>query len=139
MDEQEHAPDFVALTTDVVAAYVAHNSLSPMDLPTLIADVHSALRTTHAGEPATPPVEPQRPAVPIKKSVAPEAVICLECGRKMKSLKRHLGTDHELSPDQYRAKWNLPKDYPMVAPAYAERRSELAKTHGLGRKAANAA
>jgi predicted transcriptional regulator len=80
-------------------------------------------------------MEPQKPAVPVKKSVTPEAIVCLECGRKMKSLKRHINTDHELTPEQYRAKWELPKEYPMTAPAYSERRSELAKSYGLGRRA----
>lgn len=118
------------LTAEVVAAYVSNNIVQTGDLPGLIANVHSALGTTTAAENA----EKRKPAVPIKKSVQHEYIICLEDGMKFKSLKRHLMTYHGLTPEEYREKWGLPADYPMVAPAYAEARSRLAKEMGLGQK-----
>lgn len=139
MTETQPEPDvgFAELTTEIVAAYVRHNSVSPADLPKLIADTHAALRGLWEREPAAQvPVEKAVPAVPIKKSVTPDYLICLEDGRKFRSLKRHLYTRYNLSPDEYREKWGLPADYPMVASSYSEKRSSLAKAHGLGRKPA---
>ena len=127
--------DLIDLSADIVSAYVSHNALSVSDLPKLIADVHSALRNLQSPT-AAEPVEELKPAVPIKKSVAPDFIICLEDGKKFKSLKRHLRTHYNLSPEEYREKWGLPADYPMVAPNYSATRSRLAKDNGLGRKAA---
>ena len=126
--------DLVGLSTDIVAAYVSHNAVSPTDLPKLIAEVHGALRALHSNE-APVVVEELRPAVPVRKSVATDYIICLEDGKKFKSLKRHLRTHYNLSPEEYREKWGLPSDYPMVAPSYSATRSKLAKDNGLGRKA----
>ncbi|MBB4051082.1 MAG: MucR family transcriptional regulator [Devosia marina] len=126
--------DLIELSTEIVSAYVSHNAVSPGDLPKLIAEVHGALRALQANEnPA--PVEELKPAVPIRKSVANDFIICLEDGKKFKSLKRHLRTHYNLSPEEYREKWGLPADYPMVAPSYSATRSKLAKDNGLGRKA----
>ncbi|MFZ1108656.1 MAG: MucR family transcriptional regulator [Rhodomicrobium sp.] len=123
--------DLTPLTADIVAAYVAHNALSADKLADLIGSVHSALSKA-----STQAVEPEKvelvPAVSIKKSVAQDYLICLEDGKKFKSLKRHLKTHYDLSPEEYREKWGLPRDYPMVAPAYAAARSALAKSMGLG-------
>ena len=127
--------DLIELSTEIVSAYVSHNALSPSDLPKLIADVHGALRTLSTNE-APLPVEELKPAVPVRKSVAADYIICLEDGKKFKSLKRHLRTHYNLSPEEYREKWGLPADYPMVAPSYSATRSKLAKDNGLGRKAA---
>ncbi|MDC9823737.1 MucR family transcriptional regulator [Devosia sp. ZB163] len=127
--------DLIDLSADIVSAYVSHNALSVTDLPKLIADVHAALRGLQSPS-AAEPVEELKPAVPIKKSVAPDYIICLEDGKKFKSLKRHLRTHYNLSPEEYREKWGLPTDYPMVAPSYSATRSRLAKDNGLGRKAA---
>ena len=125
------------LTADIISAYVSHNALSAGDLPKLIASVHVAMLGL-SGAVAEEPVFELRPAVPPKKSVLPDYIICLEDGKKFKSLKRHLRTEYDMSPDEYRAKWGLPSDYPMVAPSYSEARSKLAKSIGLGRKAAAA-
>lgn len=126
--------DLIDLSADIVCAYVSHNALSVTDLPKLITDVHGALRGLQsAGAPE--PVEELKPAVPIRKSVSPDYIICLEDGKKFKSLKRHLRTHYNLSPEEYREKWGLPADYPMVAPNYSATRSRLAKDNGLGRKA----
>ncbi|MBS3849156.1 MucR family transcriptional regulator [Devosia sp. J2-20] len=127
--------DLIELSTEIVSAYVSHNALSPSDLPKLIAEVHGALRTLSTNE-APLPVEELKPAVPVRKSVAADYIICLEDGKKFKSLKRHLRTHYNLSPEEYREKWGLPADYPMVAPSYSATRSKLAKDNGLGRKAA---
>jgi predicted transcriptional regulator len=127
--------DLIDLSADIVCAYVSHNALSVADLPKLIADVHVALRGLQRNG-AIEPAEDLRPAVPVKKSVAPDFIVCLEDGKKFKSLKRHLRTHYNLSPEQYREKWGLPSDYPMVAPNYSATRSRLAKDNGLGRKAA---
>lgn len=129
--------DLVDLSADIVCAYVSHNALSVTDLPKLIADVHSALRALKGGE-AAEPEEELRPAVPIRKSISPDFLVCLEDGKKFKSLKRHLRSHYNLSPEEYREKWGLPSDYPMVAPNYSATRSRLAKDNGLGRKAAPA-
>jgi predicted transcriptional regulator len=126
--------DLIDLSTEIVSAYVSHNALSVTDLPKLIADVHSALRGLQ-GAVVAEPSEELKPAVPVKKSVAPDFIICLEDGKKFKSLKRHLRTHYDMSPEEYRDKWGLPADYPMVAPNYSATRSRLAKDNGLGRKA----
>jgi predicted transcriptional regulator len=123
----------VALTAEIVAAYVSHNSVSPGDIPALIQNVHSALLKV-AGTPAEPGIEPPKPAVSPKRSVTPEYIVCLEDGKKFKSLKRHLRTQYKMTPEQYREKWGLPPDYPMVAPNYAAARSNLAKQMGLGQQ-----
>nr|WP_309084156.1 MucR family transcriptional regulator [Chelativorans sp.] len=135
MDEQHTKSDetLMELTADVVAAYVSNNPVPVAELSNLIADVHAALgRVTRNSEPA--PAEKQKPAVNPKRSVHDEYIICLEDGKKFKSLKRHLMTHYGLTPEQYREKWGLDPNYPMVAPAYAVARSQLAKKMGLGRK-----
>ena len=126
--------DLVELSTEIVCAYVSHNAISPSDLPKVIADVHLALKGLRGAD-APQPAEELRPAVPVRKSVAPDYIICLEDGKKFKSLKRHLRTHYNLTPEEYREKWGLPADYPMVAPSYSATRSRLAKDNGLGRKA----
>ena len=131
MDEKNQ---LAALTTTIVAAYVAHNALSANDLPKLISDTHAALLKTIMGAPPPIAVEAKSP-ISIKKSIHNDYLICFEDGEKFKSLKRHLRSHYGMSPEQYRAKWKLPADYPMVAPGYAKTRSTLAKTMGLGRKA----
>ncbi|WP_311029212.1 MucR family transcriptional regulator [Mesorhizobium koreense] len=124
----------IELTADVVAAYVSNNPVPVSELPNLIADIHAALgRVGGASEQA--PVDKQKPAVNPKRSVHDDYIVCLEDGKKFKSLKRHLMTHYNLTPDQYREKWNLDSSYPMVAPNYAAARSQLAKKMGLGRKA----
>mgnify|MGYP000196580072 FL=1 len=133
MSEMTQEPNFIDLTVDIVSAYVSNNSVSAQDLPTLIHEVYSALRKT-SGDAMEPEPEPLKPAVPLKKSVTPDYIICLEDGKKFKSLKRHLRTHYNLSPEEYREKWGLSPDYPMVAPSYAAARSELAKKMGLGQK-----
>ena len=127
--------DLIDLSADIVCAYVSHNALSVTDLPKLIADVHAALRGLGTSA-VVEPIEELKPAVPVKKSIAADFIICLEDGKKFKSLKRHLRTHYNLSPEEYREKWGLPSDYPMVAPNYSATRSRLAKDNGLGRKAA---
>jgi predicted transcriptional regulator len=122
--------DKVSLSADIVAAYVSRNSVTPNGLPALIESVHSALSRLGAEE-AVPEPEALVPAVPIRKSITPSFLICLDDGKKFKSLRRHLGS-LGMTPEQYRIKWNLPKDYPMVAPDYAATRSALAKSIGLG-------
>jgi len=121
------------LTAQVVTAYVGNNSVASGDLPAVIAAVHTAF--SRLSEPV-PQVEAPTPAVPIRKSVHPDHIVCLECGQKLKMLKRHLKTDHNVTPDEYRAKWGLPAEYPVVAPGYAKQRSELAIKSGLGRRPA---
>ena len=124
----------IELTADVVAAYVSNNPVPVSELPDLIADIHAALgRVGGASEQA--PVDKQKPAVNPKRSVHDDYIVCLEDGKKFKSLKRHLMTHYTLTPDQYREKWGLDSSYPMVAPNYAAARSQLAKKMGLGRKA----
>jgi predicted transcriptional regulator len=123
----------VELATDIVSAYVSHNSVQKSDLPELIRSVAAQLQAMQTPTLA-PPVEaaPQTPAVAIKRSVGKDYIVCLEDGKKFKSLKRHLRTAYNMTPDQYRSKWSLPADYPMVAPNYAKARSQLAKSMGLG-------
>ncbi len=124
----------VELTTEIVAAYVSNHVVPVAELPMLVADVHSALNNTTAPTPVVAPVEKPKPAVSVRKSVQDNQITCLECGGTFKSLKRHLMTHYNLSPEEYREKWDLPADYPMVAPAYAEARSRLAKEMGLGQR-----
>lgn len=124
------------LTADVVSAYVSNNVIQAADLPQLIDSVHQALMRNSLAKSEDAPAEKPKPAVPIKKSITEDYLICLEDGKPFKSLKRHLKTHYDLSPDQYRDRWGLPSDYPMVAPSYAKQRSKLAKKMGLGRKAA---
>ncbi|MEH3116944.1 MAG: MucR family transcriptional regulator [Methylorubrum populi] len=131
--EEGSAGDHVALTVDVVSAFVGNNSLAAGELPGLITSVHRALFELSQA-PAEPGEPPRTPAVSIRRSLQPDFLICLEDGKKFKSLKRHLRTRYNLSPDEYRARWNLPDDYPMVAPNYAATRSELARTMGLGQQ-----
>ena len=126
--------DIVQLTADIVSAYVSNNKIGSDELAKLIGDVHSALVRAPSAS-AQPQQEPREPAVPVRKSITPDYIVCLEDGKKFKSLKRHLQGEHGLTPDEYRSRWELPRDYPMVAPNYAQARSELAKTMGLGRKA----
>ncbi len=126
------AEDLKALTAKLVAAYLRGNTIAVSDVPTLIGSTYTALANTTVPEPL--PAEHQSPAVSVKKSVTPDAIICLDCGKSQKMLKRHLHTAHNLSVEDYRSKWSLPADYPMVAHDYAARRSQLAITFGLGRK-----
>ena len=131
--DQEKIDLLVGVTADVVSAYVSNNPVPSEQLPSLIGSIHQSLANLASGEKPAP-AEPQKPAVPIKKSVTPDFIISLEDGKKFKSLKRHLATHYGMTPSEYRAKWNLPSDYPMVAPNYAATRSALAKRLGLGRK-----
>ncbi len=133
MNESSTSPNFIELSADIVSAYVSNNSVPANELPALLSSVYAALTKSMQGQGQEPQVE-LTPAVPVKKSVTPDAIICLEDGKKFKSLKRHLRTTYDMTPEQYRAKWNLPADYPMVAPNYAKARSELAKTMGLGQQ-----
>jgi len=132
MDENTPGTEtLITLTSDIVAAHVANNDVTLEDVPTLITNVYGAL----AGLGAAPETEERpEPAVAIRSSIKPDYLVCLEDGRKLKMLRRHLMTQYNMTPDDYRARWNLPADYPMVAPAYAEKRRELAKQIGLGRK-----
>lgn len=123
--------DFQRMTAKLVAAYVGNNNLAVTDLPDLISLIHDALRTVT--DCAFQEPEKLIPAVPIKKSVMPDYIVCLEDGKRMKMLKRHLKTAYGMTPEEYRARWDLPSDYPMVAPSYSKRRSDFAKTIGLGR------
>lgn len=125
----------VALTADIVAAYVRNNSVPSSELPSLIANTYAAIAGLSAGATVAQPERKPVPAVSIRKSVTPDFLICLEDGRKFKSLKRHLATHYDLTPDTYRQKWGLPADYPMVAPNYSTLRSGLTKGAGLGRRA----
>ena len=131
MLEQPDSSDLYVLTTKIVASHVANNAVVVGDLPKLIQQVFEALSRVSAG--AAPPEKPQ-PAVPIKRSVTPDYIVCLDDGKKLKMLKRHLKTSYGLTPDAYRIRWGLPADYPMVAPNYAAQRSALAKKIGLGTK-----
>jgi len=124
--------DLLTLTAQIVSAHVRHNALQPDALPALIRSVHSTL--TNIGTTAPAPQEKPQPSVPVKRSVFPDYIVCLEDGKRLKMLKRHLQTAYNMTPDQYRERWGLPHDYPMVAPKYAAHRSTLAKSIGLGRK-----
>ena len=133
MNDNEVAEDMLlTLTADIVAAHVSNNSVAVNDLPNLIANVHSALSGISATRSA-PEAKPE-PKVPIRSSIKPDYIVCLEDGKRLKMLKRHLMTHYQMTPDQYRQKWGLPADYPMVAPNYAEQRRTLAKSIGLGTK-----
>lgn len=133
MDTQADIQEtLVTLTADIVAAHVSNNSVAVSDLPILIQNVHGAL--SGLGSAAAAPEVKQEPAVSVRSSVKPDFIVCLEDGKKLKMLKRHLMTHYQMTPDQYRAKWGLPADYPMVAPNYAEQRRTLAKKIGLGTK-----
>ncbi|GJD33029.1 Transcriptional regulatory protein ros [Methylobacterium adhaesivum] len=133
MSEIENSVDYVDLTVDIVSAYVSNNPVPTAELAQLITRVHASLTQIGSGQ-EQPKVAaaPQQPAVSVKKSVTADHIICLEDGRVFKSLKRHLRAKYDMSPEQYRAKWGLPPDYPMVAPNYAKARSDLAKAIGLG-------
>lgn len=124
---------YIQLTANIVSAYVSNNTVASAEIPNLIAQVFSALMRISSGQTA-PPAEPLKPAVAVKRSVTPEYIVCLEDGKKFKSLKRHLRTQYGITPEQYREKWGLPPDYPMVAPNYAAARSQLAKQMGLGQQ-----
>ena len=132
MNDNDNQDTLIALTADIVAAHVSNNSVAVNDLPNLIANVHGALASLGASD-APPEVKPE-PKVPVRSSVKPDYIVCLEDGKKLKMLKRHLMTRYSMTPDQYRQKWGLAADYPMVAPNYAEQRRSLAKSIGLGTK-----
>jgi predicted transcriptional regulator len=134
VEEQAAVPsklDVIALSADIAAAFISKNKLPPADISTLIRDIHGALSSLGVDKSEAKP-ESHQPAVPIKNSVKPDYIVCLEDGKKFKSLKRHLRSSFNMSPEEYRTKWGLKHDYPMVAPAYAAKRSELAKSMGLG-------
>lgn len=134
-NQDNHADgDLVGITSEIVSAYVANNATPMTEVPALIKDVYNTLSNLNTTTTA-PVKEKPSPAVPVKKSVTDDFIICLEDGKKFKSLKRHLMTHYQLSPEEYREKWDLPHDYPMVAPNYAAARSRLAKQMGLGQKA----
>ena len=132
LEDQGAEDTLLTLTADIVAAHVSNNSVAVNDLPTLIQNVHAALNGI-SGRSAAPEPKPE-PKVPIRSSVKPDYIVCLEDGKRLKMLKRHLMTHYNLTPDQYRQKWGLSPDYPMVAPNYAEQRRKLAKAIGLGTK-----
>ena len=132
MTENANASDLLALTTEIVAAHVSNNTVTVADLPTLISQVYQSLSTIGTGP--APVVERPQPAVSIKKSIHPDYIVCLEDGKKLKMLKRHLKTAYNMSPEGYRERWGLGPDYPMVAPNYAVARSQLAKKMGLGQQ-----
>ena len=133
MAENSAEAAYIELTASIVSAYVSNNSVSSAEIPNLIGQIYSALKRVSGGQVAAAG-DPPKPAVPIKRSVTPEYIVCLEDGLKFKSLKRHLRTRYNLTPDQYREKYSLPPDYPMVAPNYAAARSKLAKDMGLGQQ-----
>ena len=131
-DERQN--ELVALAADITAAYVAANKIGTADLPGLLKVIHGALAAAESGSEVKPAEEPKAPAISVRRSVTPDYLVCLEDGRRFKSLKRHLRTKWNLSPEEYRTKWGLPRDYPMVAPNYAKARSDFAKSIGLGQK-----
>ena len=133
MTDSTASGNFIELTAEIVSAYVSNNTVSAAEIPSLINQVHAALSRV-SGKPGESPAEPLKPAVSVKKSITPEHIVCLEDGKKFKSLKRHLRTQYNMTPEQYREKWNLGADYPMVAPNYAAARSQLAKQMGLGQQ-----
>ena len=136
MDALDQSSGLLALTTEIVAAHVSNNTVAVGDLPHLINQVYNSLANIGVS-PATPAARPQ-PATSVKKSVQPDYIVCLEDGKKLKMLKRHLKTSYNMSPEAYRERWGLPADYPMVAPNYARQRSRLAKEIGLGTRARRA-
>jgi predicted transcriptional regulator len=125
--------NYIELTAEIVSAYVSNNTVPASDIPSLISQVHSALSRV-SGKTGDATAEPLKPAISVKKSITPEYIVCLEDGKKFKSLKRHLRTQYSMTPEQYREKWGLGADYPMVAPNYAAARSQLAKQMGLGQQ-----
>lgn len=125
---------FIDLTASIVSAYLSNNPTPAAEIPNLISQIHAALLRVSSGRSDTPPEQPARPAVSVKKSVYPDYLVCLEDGKRFKSLKRHLRTQYNMTPEQYRDKWGLAPDYPMVAPNYAVARSQLAKKMGLGQQ-----
>lgn len=133
MNDNTADASYIELTASIVSAYVSNNSVAAQDLSALISQVHSALTRVSSGQ-GEAASEPLKPAVSVKKSITADYIVCLEDGKKFKSLKRHLRTQYNMTPDQYREKWSLPPDYPMVAPSYAIARSELAKQMGLGQQ-----
>ena len=133
MSDNLASANYIELAADIVSAYVSNNSVPSGDLPSLINDVHLALVKV-GGSGSEAPAEAPKPAIPIKKSISPDYIVCLEDGKKFKSLKRHLRTQYNMTPEQYRERWGLPSDYPMVAPNYAKARSQLAKDMGLGQQ-----
>jgi predicted transcriptional regulator len=133
MNDSAISQSYIELAADIVSAYVSNNAVAASDLPALISEVHSALTRVSAGVAVASPDSP-RPAVPAKKSITSDYIVCLEDGKKFKSLKRHLRTQYNMTPEAYREKWGLPPDYPMVAPNYAKARSQLAKEMGLGQQ-----
>ena len=133
MESTEQPNDLLALTTEIVAAHVSNNNVAVSDLPTLINQIYNSLANIGTA-PAAPAARPQ-PAISVKKSVQPDYIVCLEDGKKLKMLKRHLKTAYNMTPEAYRERWALPSDYPMVAPNYARQRSRLAKEIGLGTRA----
>lgn len=128
------AKNFIELTASIVSAYLSNNPTPAGEIPNLISQVHGALVRVSSGRTETAPLESAKPAVSLKKSIAPDYLVCLEDGKRFKSLKRHLRTQYNMTPEQYREKWGLPADYPMVAPNYAVARSRLAKQMGLGQQ-----
>ena len=138
MAEDSGESSYIQLTANIVSAYVSNNTVPSAEIPNLIGQIHSALLRVSGGQ-APSPAEPLKPAVPLKRSITSDYLICLEDGKKFKSLKRHLMTSYGMTPDQYRTKWGLPDSYPIVAPNYAAQRSALAKTMGLGQARKNAA
>ena len=133
MSDERASANYIELAADIVSAYVSHNSVRSTELPSLINDVHEALLKVRSGG-VEAPAEALKPAISVRKSVTPDFIICLEDGKRFKSLKRHLRTQYNITPEQYREKWGLPADYPMVAPNYAKARSDLAKEMGLGQQ-----
>ena len=133
MSNNDNGGTYIELTASIVSAYVSNNPVPAQDLSALISQVHSALTRVSTGQ-GDSASEPLRPAVSVKKSITPDHIVCLEDGKKFKSLKRHLRTQYSMTPEQYREKWGLPPDYPMVAPNYAAARSQLAKQMGLGQQ-----
>jgi predicted transcriptional regulator len=133
MPENSRESSYIQLTANIVSAYVSNNTVASAEIPNLIDQVYAALLRVSSGQVAAP-AEPLKPAVPVKRSITAEYIVCLEDGKKFKSLKRHLRTQYDMTPEQYREKWGLSPDYPMVAPNYAAARSQLAKQMGLGQQ-----
>lgn len=131
MSEKPNHEDLLHLTTEIASSYFASNSVNAHDIPAVIESVYKTL--SGLGQEADAMADRPQPAVPIKKSIQPDYIVCLEDGKKLKMLKRHLKTAYNMSPEEYRERWGLPADYPMVAPSYAQRRSQLAKDIGLGK------
>jgi predicted transcriptional regulator len=133
MSDSSRDGTYIQLTAHIVSAYVSNNTVPSGEIPSLISQVYSALMRVSGGQ-AVAPAEPLKPAISVKRSITPEYLVCLEDGKKFKSLKRHLRTQYDMTPEKYREKWGLPSDYPMVAPNYAAARSQLAKQMGLGQQ-----